>query len=390
MGYRFLIVGSGFSGSVLARELVSKIDCHVEIWEERNHLAGNCYTSEDDETGIMIHHYGPHIFNTDDINIWEYFNKYSKLRSYIHRVKAMHQGRLYTLPVNLDTLSQFFGKKLSPNDAKLLLDNIRNKSIIHPKNFEEQALHLLGEDLYYAFFYGYTKKQWGCEPRELPASILKRLPIRFDHNHNYHLHQYTGIPEKGYTDFFNNILDHTDISVCLNKKFFWSESLASLFDHIFFTGSIDSFFNYREGILSYRTLTFEREVRNGDFQDCPQVNYCDEDIPFTRITEPKHFTPWKKFDKTIIFKEYSREAVKGDILYYPKRLKKDKEILNRYIILAHEIQKVSFLGRLGTYRYLDMQHVIKEAIDFSSQFTESLLENRKSPAFPSPLTLQKN
>ncbi|MCO6497390.1 MAG: UDP-galactopyranose mutase [Chitinophagaceae bacterium] len=381
MSYRFLIVGAGFSGSVLARELVSLMDCHIDIWDERAHLAGNCYTSEDEETGIMVHQYGPHIFNTDKKEIWDYFNKYSPLRPYVHHVQAMHKGKLYTLPVNLNTLQQFFGKKLSPEEAKNLLEAQRDKSITHPDNFEEQALSLIGKYLYYAFFYGYTKKQWGCEPRELPASVMRRLPVRFDHNDNYHLHPYTGIPEKGYTDFVKNLVDHPKINVTLNRKFTTLTDAGSDYDYIFYTGAIDRFFNYEFGALSYRTLRFEREILEGTYQGCTQVNFTDEDIPYTRITEHKHFTPWKTFDKTVIFKEYSSEAGTDDILYYPKRLKSDKEKLERYIKMAEELKNVSFLGRLGTYRYLDMQHVIQEALEFTKMFREALINNNTAPIF---------
>lgn len=382
MPYRFLIVGAGFSGSVLARELVSSMDCSIDIWDERDHLAGNCYTSEDKETGIMIHRYGPHIFNTDKKEIWDYFNKYSPLRPYVHRVKAMHNGKLYTLPVNLNTLQEFFGRKITAEEAPKLFDGLREKTIIHPANFEEQALSLIGKDFYYAFFYGYTKKQWGCEPRELPASIIKRLPIRFDTNDNYHLHPFTGIPENGYTDFVINLLNHPNIKVTLNRKFSSLEELGSGYDHVFYTGPIDAFFNYEFGRLSYRTLSFEQETITGDFQGCTQVNYTDEKVPYTRITEHKHFTPWKKFEKTVISREYSSEAANGDILYYPKRLKADKENLEKYMHLAEQFPNVSFLGRLGTYRYLDMQYVIEEAIDVVTDFKCSINSRIAPPQFP--------
>ncbi|MCO5286243.1 MAG: UDP-galactopyranose mutase [Chitinophagaceae bacterium] len=381
MPYRFLIVGAGFSGSVLARELVSRMDCYVEIWEERNHLAGNCFTSEDEETGIMVHRYGPHIFNTDKKEIWDYFNRYSPLRPYVHHVKAFHNNRLYPLPINLNTLNQFFGKEMNSREAALFLEDLGDHSITQPENFEEQALKLIGKELYEAFFYGYTKKQWGCEPRELPASIMKRLPIRFDTNDNYHLHPYTGIPEKGYTDFVKNLIDHPRIQVILNRKFVSLEETNSGFHHIFYTGPMDAYFNYAEGRLSYRTLRFEKEIRTGDFQGCTQVNYTDEMVPFTRITEHKHFTPWKKFEQTIIFREYSSEAMDGDVLYYPKRLKADKEKLEKYTQLTEKLSNVSFLGRLGTYRYLDMQHVIQEAIEMAESLVNSFTRNNETSSF---------
>jgi len=383
MPFRFLIVGAGFSGSVLARELVDHLDCFVEIREERNHIAGNCHTYVDEETGITVHHYGPHIFNTDKKEIWDYFNHYSELRHYVHQVKAWHDGKVYSLPINISTLNQFFDKTFTPESAREFLNTLGDHSILHPDNFEEQAIRLLGEKLYKAFFYGYTKKQWGCEPRLLPASILKRLPIRFDYNDNYHNNPYTGIPVNGYTDFVSNLLDHRRIKVVLNKKFLDnSDELSSSYDHIFYTGSIDSFFNYEHGRLSYRTLRFEKEIHEGDFQGCPQINYCDENIPFTRITEHKYFTPWEKFNKTVIFKEYSSEAENGNNLFYPKRLKADKDLLSVYREKAGQLKNISFLGRLGTYRYLDMQHVIEESIGFAKLFVECLKTDSPLPVFP--------
>lgn len=389
MSFRFLIVGAGFSGSVLARELAEKLDCNIEIWEKRNHLAGNCFTSPDLETGIMIHRYGPHIFNTDKKEIWEYYNRYSPLRPYVHRVKAYHNGKVYPLPINLSTLNQYFNKTFTPQTARQFLASLEEHSIYKPSNFEEQSLRSIGKELYYAFFYGYTKKQWGCEPKELPASILKRLPVRFDYNDNYHTNQYTGIPVKGYTDFVMNLLDHPRIKVLLNKEFNRLESNASEFDHVFYTGPIDTYFHYESGELGYRSLKFEMEIYNGDYQGCTQINYCDENVPYTRITEHKYFTPWLTFDKTVIFKECSEEAKAGDTLYYPKRLKKDKMIFETYREKAENLGEVSFLGRLGTYRYLDMQHVISEAIDLADNFSRSLLAGIPPPIFPDTISNYK-
>lgn len=382
MSYRFLIVGAGFSGSVLARELVSQIDCDVEVWEARDHVAGNCYTSTDEETGITIHRYGPHIFNTDKKEIWDYFNKFSSLRPYVHQVKAFHKGQLYPMPVNLNTLNQFFGRDFTPEAARALLEQAGDATIAHPQNFEEQAIRFLGKKLYEAFFYGYTKKQWGCEPRKLPASVLKRIPVRFDYDNNYHRYPYTGIPEKGYTDFVDQLIRHPRIRLILNRKFTTQAEISSRFDHLFYTGPIDRFFNEAAGRLSYRTLRFEKVVSNGDFQHCAQVNYCDLDVPYTRITEHKHFTPWKKFARTVIFKEYSSEAGKDDILYYPKRLRADKEMFEKYRSLAAHTPGVSFLGRLGTYRYLDMQHVIAEAIALAEKVSVAFKNVLSIPVFP--------
>jgi len=381
MGSRFLIIGAGFSGAVLAHELVKNIDCNIDMWEEKPHVAGNCHTSCDEETGIMVHRYGPHIFNTNKKEIWEYVNSFTEFKPYVHRVKAVYNGKVYSLPVSLHTLNQFFNKTFTPQTAKVFLETLGDKSIFEPKNFEEQALQFIGKELYHAFFYGYTKKQWGCEPAELPASILKRIPVRFNYDDNYHNNIFTGIPVEGYSHLVEKLLDHSSIHVHLNKKFNSSETINE-YDHIFYTGPIDAYFNYEFGRLGYRTVTFESSIHDGDYQGVAQMNYCDENIPYTRITEHKHFAPWEQYKKTIIFKEYSKETGAEDIPYYPKRLKVDMELLSKYREKANLLQKVSFLGRLATYRYMDMHHVIGEALDFSKLFSEAFSLNKTFPIFP--------
>jgi UDP-galactopyranose mutase len=381
MASRFLVIGAGFSGAVLAQELAGKTDCTIDVWEERNHIGGNCHTSRDEETGVMIHRYGPHIFNTDKKEIWDYVNSFAPFMPYVHRVKAMHNGKVYPLPLNLYTLNQFFNKTFTPETAKTFLNSLGDKKIVDPKNFEEQALRYIGKELYHAFFYGYTKKQWGCEPSELPASVLKRIPVRFNYDDNYHNNIFTGIPVNGYTSLIEKILDHPAINIQLSKKFDPQLSTDE-YDHVFFTGPIDAYFNYEYGRLGYRTVTFESSIQTGDYQGVTQINYCDENIPYTRITEHKHFTPWENHDKTNIFTEYSKETGPQDDPYYPKRLKKDKELLDRYRNKANLLRRISFLGRLATYRYLDMHQVIGEALDFSVLFTECFRSGDKIPVFP--------
>ena len=381
MAYRFLIVGAGFSGCTLANQLASILDCTIDIWDERNHLGGNCHTERDAATGIMVHQFCPHIFNTDKKEIWDFVNRFAEFRPYVHRVKAMSSGKIYSLPVNLHTINQFFGKTFSPDEAKAFLETVADKTITNPQNFEEQALRFIGKDLYHAFFYGYTKKQWGCEPSELPASILRRIPVRFNFDDNYHNNIYTGIPVEGYTAVMQKMINQPSVKVTLNKKFIPTENL-SLYDHIFYTGPIDAFFNYEYGRLGYRTVIFEKNYAEGDYQGATQVNYCDETIPYTRITEHKHFTPWETHNKTVFFTEYSKETTPGDLPYYPKRLAVDKQLLKQYRTAAEQQDKVSFLGRLATYRYMDMHHVIGEALDFAKEFTTSLKKDRPKPTFP--------
>jgi UDP-galactopyranose mutase len=381
MADRYLIVGAGFSGCVLAQQLATSLDCSIEIWDERNHLGGNCHTERDPVTGIMVHQYGPHIFNTDKKYIWDYVNSFGEFRPYVHRVKAISSGSIYSMPVNLHTINQFFQAHFSPVEARLFLETKADKSIVHPRNFEEQALRFIGRELYEAFFYGYTKKQWGCEPKELPASILQRIPVRFNYDDNYHLNLYTGIPAEGYTRVMEKIISHPAIRLMLNKKF-EPASDTGHFNHVFYTGPIDAFFNFQYGRLGYRTVTFEKSYSSGDHQGASQINYCDEAIPYTRVTEHKHFTPWEQYDKTVYFTEFSKETGVNDVPFYPKRLAADKEQLKQYRARAENQKAVSFLGRLATYRYMDMHHVIDEAMLLARQFIESLEHHRNPPVFP--------
>jgi len=378
---KILIVGSGFSGAVLAHQIAGNMDCHIDIWEEKSHIAGNCYTARDRETGIMVHRYGPHIFNTDKKEIWDFVNGFIQLQPFVHKVKAVYNGQVYSLPVTLHTINQFFSKTFSPSEAKAFIESLSDKSISEPKNFEEQALKFIGHDLYKAFFYSYTKKQWGCEPSELPASILKRLPVRFNYEDSYYNNPLVGIPKEGYTEFVEKLINRKNIQLTLNRKFL-PEDDHSAYSHIFFTGPIDAFFNYKFGRLGYRTVTFEPFYFEGDYQGTAVMNYCDESVKHTRITEHKHFAPWENHEKTICFKEYSKETTGSDIPFYPKRLAVDKKLFSLYRTEAEKLQNVSFLGRLATYRYMDMHHVIDEALHFADKFKEAFAKNSKRPVFP--------
>jgi UDP-galactopyranose mutase len=374
----FAIVGAGFSGAVIARELALK-GHDITIFESRNHLAGNCHTERDSDLGIMIHAYGPHIFHTDNEVVWDYVNRFTEFMPYINRVKATYKNQVFSLPINLHTINQFFHKTFNPKEAELFLKSIAEKNIKNPQSFEEQALAFIGKDLYEAFFKGYTLKQWGKHPNQLPASILNRLPVRFNYDDNYFNHRFQGIPKAGYTSLVGKILDQPNITVKLNTKF--EKKLQGNFDHVFYSGPIDGWFDYSQGRLGYRTLDFERENHDGDFQGCAVMNYCEEDVSFTRITEHKYFAPWEKNSKTVIFKEYSRDCEKDDIPFYPIRLVDEKQILSRYIELGKNEKKVSFLGRLGTYRYLDMDVTIAEALDACDMIEEKLKLNQEIPPF---------
>jgi UDP-galactopyranose mutase len=356
----YLCVGAGFSGAVIARELAEKGHA-VHVIDERPHLAGNCHTERDSQTGIQIHKYGPHIFHTDDQEVWDYINRFGEMMPYVHRVKAKSRGKVYSLPINLHTINQFFGTGMSPADAKDFISKLGDPSITDPQSFEDQALAFLGRELYEAFFRGYTIKQWGMEPSELPASILKRLPVRFHYDDNYFNHRFQGMPKNGYSEIVKNILDHPKITLSLAASF---ESLdRTKYEHIFYSGPLDRYFDYRLGRLGYRTLDF-REIRaKGDFQGCAQMNHSDLEVPFTRITEHKHFTPWESHEETLCYEEHSRLAGENDIPFYPIRMVKEKALLAEYQALAAAEKQVTFVGRLGTYRYLDMDVTIREALD---------------------------
>jgi UDP-galactopyranose mutase len=360
---RIGIAGAGFAGAVLARELAMSGEYAIEIFDERPHVAGNCHTSRDDRSGIMLHHYGPHIFNTSRDDVWAYVNRHGTFGAYTNRVKAITARGVFSMPMNLLTINQFFGKVMNPREAREFLAGVGDASIAEPRNFEEQALRFLGRELYENFFYGYTKKQWGVEPRELPSSILQRLPVRFNYDDNYYQQRYQGIPVGGYTTLVETLLDHPAIEVHVNRKLHPSD--RNQFDHLFWSGPLDAYFEHELGRLQYRSLVFERFDALGDYQGNPVLNYCEESVPWTRISEHKHFAPWETHETTVCFREYSKLAADGDIPYYPLRLQNDKSMLHRYIQSAEKTRGVSFIGRLGTYRYLDMHVVIGESLDLA-------------------------
>lgn len=362
---KYLIVGSGFSGAVVAERLSQCENNSILVIDERGHIGGNCYTERDYKTDIMVHKYGPHIFHTSNKNIWDYLNLFDEIIPFINRVKSVYQDKIYSLPVNLHTINQFFNTNLSPSQALSFIDKLSDKSIHEPSNFEEQALKFIGKDLYHAFFYGYTKKQWGTDPVNLPATILKRLPVRFNYDDNYYSDKYQGIPKNGYTAIFEQLLKRKNITVSLNTHFD-SNFPTQEFDAIVYTGPIDKYFNFMHGRLGYRTVSFEKEYHPGDFQGNAVINYADSNIPYTRIHEHKHFATWETHSESVIFKEYSKETSSTDIPYYPKRLGDDLVKYEKYLIEVNKLKNVHFLGRLATYRYLDMHNIIEDAINMSN------------------------
>ena len=372
------IVGAGFSGAVIANQL-AQAGYTVDVFESRPHVAGNCYSERDAETGVMVHVYGPHIFHTDNERAWEFVNRFAEFKPYVNRVKAITDGKVFTLPINLLTINQFFNKTMGPAEAQEFLANLGDKTIENPTTFEEQALRFVGRDLYEAFFKTYTIKQWGLEPSELPASILKRLPVRFNYDDNYFNHKYQGMPAEGYTQLVQNIIDTPGVTVHLNTTF--DPATKGEYEHVFYSGPIDAWFKHTEGRLPYRTLDFEVFRADGDFQGNAVINYCDNEKKYTRITEHKHFSPWEKHEKTICYAEYSRQCEEKDIPYYPIRQNREKAMLELYVNKAQNEPNVTFVGRLGTYRYIDMHVTIAEALDTAERFQKSLGDGTPMPAF---------
>jgi UDP-galactopyranose mutase len=375
---RYCVVGAGFSGAVIGRAL-AEAGHKVLVIDERPHVAGNCHSARDSETGIMVHVYGPHIFHTANERVWAYIQKFGEMRPYRHRVRAVSGGTVYSLPVNLLTINQFFGKAMGPEEARAF---IRSKTlkIDNPANFEEQALCMVGPELYNAFFRGYTRKQWGLDPTQLPPSILKRLPLRYNYDDSYFAHPYQAIPARGYTEMVAAILDAPNLELRLDARF---EDVDENFAHVIYSGSIDRYFNFEFGRLGYRTLDFETFREQGDHQGTAVINYCDEETPFTRVTEHKHFAPWEKESTqgTICYREFSRLCGRRDIPYYPIRQTGEEAMLKKYIARARELSGVSFVGRLGSYRYLDMDVTIEEALDAASAMLARINEGSKIPAF---------
>ena len=363
-----LLVGAGLSGAVIGRKL-AEVGHQITIVESRDHVAGNCHTTRDADTGVMVHVYGPHIFHTDDEDVWNYVNTFETFMPYKNRVKTTSKGQVFSLPINLHTINQFYNKTMRPDEARAFIEEQADTTIEDPQTFEEQAQRFVGNDLYEAFFKGYTIKQWGVQPSELPASILKRLPVRFNYDDNYFFHKFQGMPQNGYTAMVERILDHPSITVKLSTRF--TRDHAGEYDHVFYAGPLDGWFDFELGRLGYRTLDFEQFSYDGDYQGCAVMNYGEESVLHTRITEHKHFSPWESHEGSVLYREFSRLAELEDIPYYPIRQVDEKALLADYVALAEKETGVTFVGRLGTYRYLDMDVTIREALDTADAYLAS-------------------
>ena len=375
---RVLVVGAGFSGAVIARELAE--DGHlVTVQDERPHAAGNCHTHTDPATGIMIHAYGPHIFHTSNETVWAYVNRFARMMPFRHRVKATAGGRVYSLPVNLHTINQLFGTTMGPAEARAHIVALCRMDIEDPQAFEEQAVRFVGDRIYRTFFYGYTRKQWDVEPSQLPASILKRLPVRFSYDDSYFDHVHQAMQRDGYTALVQRILDAPGIDLRLGARF---DGPVPGADHVVYTGPLDRYFGFDLGRLRYRSLRFERFEADGDAQGTAVMNYCDQDVPYTRIAEHRHFSPWAAHDgPSVCFREYSIDCGPRDIPYYPMRLLGDKKLLSAYVARAEAAGGVTFAGRMGTYAYLDMDVAIARALETADRIRTAWQQGRKPPVF---------
>ncbi|MBP2056943.1 UDP-galactopyranose mutase [Lactobacillus colini] len=360
---KILIVGSGLYGAVFAHE-ATKRGHQVTVIEKRNHIAGNIYTEEID--GIQVHKYGAHIFHTSNKKVWDYIQQFAEFNRYTNSPVANYKGHMYNLPFNMNTFSEMWGVR-TPQEAMDKI-NEQRKEIAgkEPQNLEEQAISLIGRDIYEKLIKGYTEKQWGRKATDLPPFIIKRLPVRLTYDNNYFNDDYQGIPKGGYTQIVEKMLDNPNITVKLNTDFFdKKDEYLKSFDKIVYTGPIDQFFDYKLGHLEYRSLRFETEEKNvGNYQGNAVINYTEAEIPYTRIIEHKHFEFGKgDEDKTIITREYPAEWKPGDEPYYPVNDDKNNELYAEYKDLADKEDKVIFGGRLGQYKYYNMDQVIAASLE---------------------------
>lgn len=359
MKYDYLIVGAGLFGAVFAYEATKKGKKCLVI-DKRDHIAGNIYIKETEN--INVHQYGAHIFHTSDRKIWDYVNSFADFNNYINSPVAVYKDELYNLPFNMNTFSKMWNIK-TPSEAKAIIEKqIEELNITEPQNLEEQALSLVGTDVYEKLIKGYTEKQWGRNCKELPAFIIKRLPLRFTYDNNYFNDRYQGIPIGGYTKIVEKMLEGSD--VLLDTDYFeFIKDNEGIADKVLFTGMIDEYYDFCYGHLEYRTVRFETEVLDCDnYQGNAVVNYTDREVPYTRIIEHKHFE-FGKQEKTIISREYSTEWEPGMEPYYPVNNERNNDLFEKYKALADKEEKVIFGGRLGNYKYYDMDKVIIAALE---------------------------
>ena len=377
-----VVVGSGLFGLTIGEQAATELGLKVALLDRRSHIGGNAYSEKEKQTGIEVHRYGAHLFHTSNERVWEYVNRFTEFTNYVHRVYTRHNGIVYPMPINLGTINQFFNAAYSPAEAKALIaEQAGELAGTDPQNLNDKGISLIGRPLYEAFIKHYTAKQWQTPPEELPASIISRLPVRYNYDNRYFNDKYEGLPVDGYAAWLERMAAHPNIEVHLNTDFFepghqYSRENVLGQIPVVYTGPVDRYFDYAEGDLSWRTIDLEEEVLPiEDFQGCSVMNYPDADVPFTRIHEFRHFHPERDYtkDATVIMREYSRFANKGDEPYYPVNTSVDREKLLAYRDLAKGENNVLFGGRLGTYKYLDMHMAIGAAL--------SMFDNKIRPHF---------
>ncbi|MCT1615366.1 UDP-galactopyranose mutase [Kocuria indica] len=384
MNTDLVVVGSGLFGLTVAERAAREMGLKVTMIDRRSHLGGNAYSENEERTGIEVHRYGAHLFHTSNERVWEYVNRFTAFTNYVHRVYTRHKGEVFPMPINLGTINQFFRAAYSPGEAReLIREQAGELAGTDPQNLNDKGIQLIGRPLYEAFIKHYTGKQWQTDPKDLPASIISRLPVRYTYDNRYFNDTHEGLPVDGYTAWLERMADHPNIDVRLDTDFFddsqeFSKSNVVGQVPVVYTGPVDRYFDYAQGDLSWRTIDLEEEVLDiEDFQGTSVMNYPDEDVPFTRIHEFRHFHPERDYtkDATVIMREFSRFAEKGDEPYYPVNTQADREKLLAYRDLAKEESSVLFGGRLGTYKYLDMHMAIGSAL--------SMVDNKIAPHFTS-------
>ena len=368
MKYDYLVVGAGLFGAVFAYEMkLAGKTC--KVIDKRRHLAGNVYTEE--KAGIQVHRYGAHIFHTSNKKVWDYVNQFAEFNHYINSPVAVYKDELYNLPFNMNTFSKMWGIKTPAEAKEKIAEQISDLNIKEPANLEEQALSLVGRDVYEKLVKGYTEKQWGRDCRELPAFIIRRLPLRFTYDNNYFTDPYQGIPKGGYTQIVEKMLEDIPVQLGISYRDFIAGEEEDTFDKVLYTGMIDEYFDYCLGELQYRSLRFETEYLAGcdNYQGNAVVNYTEREVPYTRIIEHKHFE-FGAGEGTVITREYPAEWKKGEEPYYPINNEQNDRLYGEYLKLAENEKNILFGGRLGAYRYYDMDKVIAAALDLVAQELE--------------------
>lgn len=365
----FFIVGAGFWGITLAERISTIIKEHVCIIDKRNHIGGNCFSDFDKDSGIECHRYGSHIFHTSSSEVWKYITKFSEFTNYQHKVFTKYKDKVYSMPINLSTINDFYKKCFRPIEAeKFLQSEISRDYIQNPSNLEEKAISLIGRPLYNAFIKGYTSKQWECNPCDLPASIITRLPFRTSYNANYFNDRWQGVPRDGYNNLFKRMLDNPLITIHLNCDYEKIKSQLPSDCTVIYSGMPDLLFEYKYGELEWRSLRFEWETLPiHDFQGTSVMNYADQEVPYTRIHEFKHYHPERTIpfttNKTVICREYAKTYKRGYEAYYPINNEKNNNIYKKYASEANKISNLIIGGRLGSYRYWDMDKAIENALN---------------------------